>query len=363
MGVVTMAIAMTVLSGKRIGLRQRFIMQESISAPQVGGIIRMTNFIVRTSLMIEGLGALLLSIRFIPQYGLWKGIWFSIFHAVSAFCNAGFDLMGEQGEFSSLVNYSGDWLVCGVIMSLIVIGGLGFFVWDDIKRNQWHFRRYKLQTKFVLTVTSFLIIVGTALILLLEWNSPSMAGMYSAQKVLSGLFMSITPRTAGFNSLNLTLLQSGTLLIVMLLMIVGGSTGSTAGGIKTTTFAVLFLSLRAGIKKQENPQCFGRRISNDTVRDALTIFTLYLSILMLGIGIICSVDGLPLTAVAFEATSAIGTVGLSLGATAQFSTVSRLVIITMMYFGRVGCLTMFYAVAEAYKPAPGQMPLEKISIG
>lgn len=363
MGVVTMAIAMTVLSGKRIGLRQRFIMQESISAPQVGGIIRMTNFIMRTSLMLEGVGALLLSFRFIPEFGFGKGIWFSVFHSVSAFCNAGFDLMGGRQEFSSITYYAGDLLVNVVIMSLIIIGGLGFFVWDDIKRNGMHFRRYKLQTKFVITVTSFLIIVPSLLIIWIEWGSSSMEGMGAFEKVLSGIFMAVTPRTAGFNSLNLNLLRDGTLLIVLVLMVVGGSTGSTAGGVKTTTMAVLFLSLRAGLKKQESPQCYGRRIANDTVRDALTIFTLYLTILILGTGVVCVADSIPLTEAAFEATSAIGTVGLSMGITPRLGTISRLVLITMMYFGRVGCLTMFYAVAEAYRPAPGQMPLEKISIG
>ena len=243
MGVVTVAVALNQIAGRKIGLSSRFFLQESMGAPQLGGIVRMLRFILRTMLAMEGIGACLFAIRFIPDYGLLRGTWYSIFHAISAFCNAGFDLMGHWQPYSSMTRYADDPLVLGTVMALIVLGGIGFFVWDDIAKNQWHFRNYTLQTKVVLTTTALLLILPFLWFWLCEfvhWN-----GMSTGKQALSALFQTVCPRTAGFNNVDLNQLSGGSKLLTILLMLVGGSPSSTAGGIKTTTLAILLLALRA----------------------------------------------------------------------------------------------------------------------
>lgn len=363
MGVVTLAIVITTLSGRKIGLKQRFVMQESISAPQVGGIVRMANFIVKGTICFELLGAFIMAFKFIPRVGLWKGIWFSIFHSISAFCNAGFDLMGGQtGPFSSLTGLSTSPLINIPVMSLIIIGGIGFFVWEDIRVHKWRFKYYHLQTKVVLTTTFFLIAIPALFFFFLEFNRPVWSGMPLNERIWASLFQAVTPRTAGFNTVDLTLLSSSSLLIMIIMMIIGGSPGSTAGGIKTTTFALSILSIRSAYRNQESIQCYQRRIPYFILRNAIAILTLYLT-LFLGVSFLISwSDSVSMMQAAFESASAIGTVGLTLGITSHLSPFSKILLMILMYFGRVGGLTMLYALTTN-KKLPVTLPQERITVG
>lgn len=363
MGVVTIAVAIFMFAGKRIGLKQRWVMQESISAPQVGGIVRMTGFILKNAFLIEGIGALLLALRFCPQFGLGRGLWYAVFHSVSAFCNAGFDLMGVNSPFSSLTDYVGDPLVSNVIAFLIIIGGVGFLTWNDIREHKLHFRRYRLQSKLILTTTLALILTGLLFFLLYEFEQGQWVDMSLWERINAAFFQSVTPRTAGFNTVDLTGLSQPAQLLIILLMLVGGSPGSTAGGFKTTTLAVMLLGIRAVFRHKERPQCFGRRIADESIRNASAIFLLYLLLFLTGGILICCIDGVPLMAALFEAASAIGTVGLSLGITPELSGASRLILIFLMYFGRVGGLTMIYAVTAKGAPELSQFPQERVTIG
>ena len=363
LGFVTTAIAMITFTHRKIGIRQRFMMQASIAAPQLGGIVRLARFVALFALACEAVGALLLSIRFIPMFGVARGIWFSIFHAVSAFCNAGFDLMGMLQSGSSLVFFSGEPLVVLPMMALIVIGGLGFFVWDDVRKHHIHWNRYGLQTKVVMSTTLLLILGATLLIHLLEAGHDAYAGMPVSQQFLISLFQAITPRTAGFNSIPMTLLSDTTILLMCVLMFIGGSPGSTAGGIKTTTFAVLLLGVRSIPKKHPGIQCFGRRLGNDVFRNVSVILTLYLGLILTGTILLMSADGVSMREALFETTSAIGTVGLSLGITAELGNSSLLTLVFLMFFGRVGGLTALYAFMDSQPAISAKYPLEKLVVG
>lgn len=364
MGVVTMAVAVSVFTGRRIGLGQRALMQEAISAPHMGGIIRLTKFILCATALLEGAGAVLLSLRFIPLLGVWRGIWYGVFHAVSAFCNAGFDLMGAvSGPYSSLTAFAGDPVVSLTIPALIVVGGLGFFVWDDLRRCRLRFHSYSLQTKVVLTTTALLILLGALFFFFCEFAQPRWAGLTPVERALGALFQSVTPRTAGFNTVDLGNLSGPALLLTTLLMVVGGSPGSTAGGVKTTALALAALCVVSTLKNRPSIQCFRRRVGADVLRSLLTLLFLYTSLLLTGAVLLSALDGVPLTAAVFEAASAIGTVGLSLGVTPELGAASRLVLVGLMYFGRVGCLTMLCVVLDRRHPAPAQLPLEHLIIG
>lgn len=363
MGVVTMAVSIAMFAGKKIGLRQRFTMQESISAPQVGGIVRLTGFILKTTLLIEGIGALVLAFRFCPQFDFAKGLWYAIFHSVSAFCNAGFDLMGETAPCSSLTNYVADPLINASIMLLIVLGGIGFLTWFDVRAHNWHIRSYRLQSKIIITTTLILILVPVLFFFLYEFGLPQWQDMTLGEKTLAAFFQSVTTRTAGFNTLDLAQFSRLGQLLIMLLMLVGGSPASTAGGYKTTTLAVLFLTAWAVFRRKSSAQCFGRRISDDVLRRAATIFLLYLTLFLSGAMLICAIDNVPLMSALFETASAIGTVGLSLGITSQLGLVSHFILIFLMYFGRVGGLTLIYAVTAHEISEPSQLPQERVTVG
>jgi len=363
MGVVTMAVAIFIFSGRRIGLKQRWVMQESISAPQVGGIVRQTRFILKTAFAIEGLGAAVLAVRFCPRFGFWRGLWYALFHAVSAFCNAGFDLMGREAPFSSLTDYVGDPVVNLAVTLLIVVGGLGFLTWRDIASRRLRFQEYRLQSKLILVTTAALLLSGFLFFLLYEFRLSQWAGLSPGERVLAALFQSVTPRTAGFNTVELSRMSEAGQLVTILLMLTGGSPGSTAGGFKTTTFAVLLLSAAAVFRRRRSAQCFGRRVQEGALQNACAIFLLYLLLFLTGGILICCGDGVPLMDALFEAASAIGTVGLSLGGTARFSLFSRSVLIFLMYFGRVGGLTLIYAVTAGNGITASQFPQEPVTVG
>ena len=363
MGVVTMALAIFTITGRRIGLKQRVVMQETVSAPHVGGMVRLVGFIVRGTLLVEGAGAVVLALRFCPQFGFGKGLWFAVFHSVSAFCNAGFDLMGESGAFSSLVHYSADPLVNITIMALITIGGIGFFVWDDLLQNGLHFRRYRLQTKLVLVTSGLLIVLPAAYLYFVEFSHPQWAGLSAGERVLAALFQSVTTRTAGFNTIDQTALSGPALMLCTLTMLVGGSPGSTAGGFKTTSLAVLVLCVASVLRQRDSIQVFSRRFPPVVLRHTATLVTLYAGLFLVGAMAICEWDGVPLSAALYETASAIATVGLTVGITPGLGLASHLVLVFLMYFGRVGGLTLLYAVAGAHPAPHGTLPEEKVNVG
>ena len=356
-GVVTVAAAITMVSGKKISLMQRSTMQDAVSAHHVGGIVRFTGFILRGIFLFELLGAFALMTAFIPEYGR-KGIWLAVFHSISAFCNAGFDLMGTASPYSSLTAYVADPVVNITIMLLIIIGGIGFLTWQDIRQNGIHIRRYRMQSKVILSVTGILIFLPALYFFFFEFSSLS-----PSQRFWGSLFQAVTPRTAGFNTLDLTVLSETGQMITCLLMLIGGSPGSTAGGMKTTTFAVLTACAAAVFRKRENGQFFGRRVSDDTVKNAVTVFLLYITLFLAGGMIISRTESLPLVVGLFESASAVGTVGLTLGITPALGRVSRLVLIFLMFFGRVGGLTLIFATLPATKNTLSRLPLEKITVG
>ena len=363
MGVVTVAVAISMLAGRRIGLKERWVMQESISAPQVGGIVRRTRFILAAMLLLEGAGALLLASRFCPEMGL-RGIWYAVFHAISSFCNAGFDLMGAAGTpFVSLTGYVGDPLVNLTVMGLIILGGIGFLTWGDVRQHRWHLRAYCLQSKLVLVTTAALILVPALFFFCYEFQLPQWDGLTLGEKILGALFQAVTPRTAGYNTVDLTQLSGPTRMIITLLMLVGGAPGSTAGGFKVTTLAVFLLAARAVFRRQEDLQSFGRRLPIDTLQNAAAILMAYVGLFLLGGLVISCVEGVALDAALFETASAIGTVGLTLGLTPELGGVSRIILIFLMYFGRVGGLTLIYAVLPDSGAVPAQLPQERITVG
>ena len=335
LGVITVAGAFAILSGRKIGLMQRSTMQEAIAAPNVGGIVRRTGFILKTALAVELFGAVLLFPVFFREFGLLKGAWYSLFHSISAFCNAGFDLMGVKAPFSSLTDYAGNPVISIVIALLIAIGGIGFLTWEDIRTNGLHFQKYRMQSKVILTVTGALILIPTIYFFLFEFTQAPMG-----ERVLLSFFQAVTPRTAGFNTADLTALSETGQFVIIILMLIGGSPGSTAGGMKTTTFAVLLANTLAVFRRREHPSFFDRRLSNEVVSQASTILIMYL-VLFLTAGLVISrVENLPVLTCLFETASAIGTVGLSLGITPQLSSISHLLLIALMFFGRVGGLTL-----------------------
>lgn len=358
LGVVTVAGAFAILSGRKIGLMQRSTMQEAIAAPNVGGIVRLTEFILKTALMVELLGAALLFPVFFEEFGLIKGAWYALFHSISAFCNAGFDLMGVKTPFSSLTDYACQPVVCIVIALLIVVGGIGFLTWEDVRTNRLHLRKYRMQSKVILAVTSILILLPTIYFFFFEFADAPIG-----ERTLLSVFQAITPRTAGFNTADLTAMSETGQLMITILMLIGGSPGSTAGGMKTTTLAVLLASAFAVFRRRENPHFFNRRITNETVTQAATIMMMYLILFLTGALVISRLENLPVLTCLFETASAIGTVGLSLGITPQLGWISHLILIVLMFFGRVGGLTLIFAALSNKQGNVARFPQERITVG
>ena len=358
LGVVTVAASVSLLSGKKISLMQRSTMQDAISAPKVGGIVRLTRFILRGTFLIEAAGTVLLLPVFMGDYGK-KGIWMSVFHSISAFCNAGFDILGtDSSMFPSLTGYSGNILINLVIMLLIITGGIGFLTWDDIYTNKLNFKRYRMQSKIILMTTACLILFPTVFFYICDLTNLPMG-----KRLLAAAFQSVTTRTAGFNTINISEMSEASKAVMILLMLIGGSPGSTAGGMKTTTFSVLILNAIATFRSQENAGAFGRRLEYHVIKNAATIDMLYFA-LFFGGGIAISVyEGLPLLNCLYEAASAVGTVGLTLGITPELHVFSQVVLIILMYLGRVGGLTLIYAVFSGRNKGNAKLPLEKITVG
>lgn len=358
LGVVTVTGAFAILSGRRIGLIQRSTMQEAIAAPNMGGIVRLTGFILKVTLIIELSGALLLCSVFINDFGIWKGVWYALFHSISAFCNAGFDLMGRKEPFSSLTGYAADPVVTLVVALLIIIGGIGFLTWEDIRSSRFHFQKYRMQTKVILSATGILILIPALYFFFFEF-----ADFPVNERLLLSFFQSVTPRTAGFNTADLTAMSEAGQSLIIILMLIGGSPGSTAGGMKTTTIAILFANTIAVFRRRESPHFFKRRIAFETVSRACTILIMYTILFLTGGFIISRIEGITVIESLFETASAIGTVGLSLGVTPELGVVSRFILIGLMFFGRVGGLTLIYATLSNIHNPGSRFPEERITVG
>lgn len=358
MGVVTVAIAVSTLSGKQISLKQRSTMQEAVSAHKVGGIVRLTGFIFKMTILFELLGALIMAPTFCKEFGLLKGIWYALFHSISAFCNAGFDLMGVKTTYSSLTYFVENPAINFTVMALIVIGGIGFLTWDDMKTNKHHIRKYRMQSKVILMTTALLILLPALYFFFFEFGNRPMG-----ERILSSLFQSVTPRTAGFNTVDLTQLSETGTALTILLMLIGGSPGSTAGGMKTTTLAVMLSTAISVFRHREHTHFFGRRVSDDTVRNAATIFMMYLVLFLAGGFALSRIEELPLLTCLYETASAIGTVGLTLGITPDLGIVSQLILILLMYIGRVGALTLIFSALSGNQGNTARLPQEKLTVG
>ena len=366
MGVITAASAIAILSGRKIGLMQRSTMQESISATQVGGIVRLTGFILRAMLAIELLGAIFMAPVFCEEFGMKKGVWYAVFHSVSAFCNAGFDLMGVNQPFSSLTGFNGNTTINLAIIALIVIGGIGFLTWDDIWHHRLHFHKYRLQSKVILTVTILLILLPALYFYFYEFGRTEWTDLSEKERILASAFQSVTPRTAGFNTVDLNSMSEPSQLIMILLMLIGGSPMGTAGGIKTTTVAVLLLGLKSNLQGKKDVEVHHRRIRDSYIRSAIVVTGMAFGVLIVMSILLCAV--MPKTAVqdvVYEITSAVATVGLTRGLTPQLNAIGKWIVILTMYLGRIGPLTLGTAVTvRAQKmPSDSHLAAEDIMIG
>ena len=358
MGVVTMVAAFFMLSGRKLGLVARGTMQDAVSSHSIGGIISYMGFILKGIFLVELIGALIMLPVFVIDYGA-EGIWMAIFHSVSAFCNAGFDIMGTKtGEFSSLTGYVSDPVINLTICALIIIGGIGFMVWRDVAEHKFRISKYSLQSKVALLVTAILLVVPSIYFFFFEFQD-----MELGERILASIFQTVTPRTAGFNTVNLNAISQVGLLTMIILMLVGGSSGSTAGGMKTSTLAVLFATIISLFKKKDETELLRRRVGNEAVKSAIAIFIMYVTLFLLGALIISKVEGLSLLPCMYETASAIGTVGLSLGITPQLHVASKLILMLLMFFGRVGGLTLFFALFGIRKKPLSKFSAENISIG
>ena len=358
LGVITVAASFALLSRRKFSLMQRSTMQDAISAPKVGGIVRLTRFILQGTVLIELLGALAMLPVFCRDYG-WQGIWMAVFHSVSAFCNAGFDILGTPDNlYPSLTGYAQNPIINITIMLLIIIGGIGFLTWDDIRAHKLHFRRYQMQSKVILVTTFVLIVFPALFFFFVDFDTLPLGA-----RIQAALFQSVTPRTAGYNTVNLSAMSGASLGVMILLMLIGGSPGSTAGGMKTTTLAVLLANAAATFRQRDSAQFFGRRVDYSAVKTAATILTMYLVLFFSAAVFISTYENLPLSSCLYETASAVGTVGLTLGITPQLHIPSQMILIVLMYLGRVGGLTLIYATLSAKNIGNAKLPLERITIG
>ena len=357
LGVIMIASIIMLLLGQKFNLMQKNTLQETLSLHKVGGVIDIARFIIFTTISIEIAGAILLFFTFRNDFPTMKAIWYSIFHSISAFCNAGFDLMGVKSQFSSLTYYHNNINLNVVVMFLIIVGGLGFAVWDDIKSKKLKFKKYTFQSKIVIVTTLLLIIIPAIYFYIFEFENYK-----GIDKILVSIFQSITPRTAGFNTVSMSEFSEVGLAITILLMLIGGSPGSTAGGMKTTTFAIMIISTIAVFRRKNEAVIFNKKIPIETVRNALTIFMMYLGISFVCAMIITKIENVELMKVIFETSSAIGTVGSTFDLTTTLSSVSRVIIIVLMFIGRVGGLTLIYAIIPSLNKDIGYLP-GKITVG
>ncbi len=364
LGIMTCIAMLSLILKRRISLSERRLLMQSAGSLQHNGIVILIKQIITGTAIVELCGALLLAIVFCPRMGFTVGLWNAVFHSVSAFCNAGFDLMGRYSAFSSL---SGDGLynnplVMITLMLLIVIGGIGFLVWNDVIKKRTSFKKYEVHSKIVLTTSALLIGIGFVLFFIFEYKH-SLAGMSLGQKLLNALFEAITPRTAGFASVDLNSMSDSGTLLTMILMFIGGSPGSTAGGIKTTTFVVLLLCALNSARRYGSITVFKRKLDQNTVAQASSIATVYAAGVFIAAMIICALEPYSFTQIVFEIVSAVATVGLSTGITPNLCAASQILLMVLMFAGRIGGLTFVLVLAERRINVPISRPTVKILIG
>ena len=360
LGVVTMITVFTQVAGKKIGLRDRATLQSALSAPQIGGIVKLTSFIFKGTVIIEMIGAILMFPSFMKDFGVTMGIYYSIFHSISAFCNAGFDNLGSN----SLINYATDPLLNLVIAALIILGGIGFSVWFDFKnsylamrestkskKKKSFYRRLHYHTKVVLWLTGIILLSGTVLTMLTEWNNPNTIGNLSfLDKLLVSFFQTVTMRTAGFASIDYTTAHPTSLLLYSIQMLIGGSPGGTAGGVKTTTFLVVLLFIRSEVYDERMIQFRNHRISQELARKALTIFIVFTTLILTSVFLLSLTDpDAPLLYTLFETISAVCTVGVTANLTPTLSFLGKIVIMLLMFIGRIGPLTVLLSFSNRKK--------------
>ena len=340
LGFMSAAAVVVFMLRKKVSLRQRMVMAQALSVSDMDGIVRLQKWVLGGSILIQLSGALVLFIRFLPEYGALTAAKWGVFHSVSAFCNAGFDIFGKIDPGQSVAMFQSDPVVLITLMALVVLGGLGFFVWEEVATvRSW--KKYSVYTKLVLLTTAILLLAGAGLILLLEWNNPKTLGAMSVgDKLLNGFFQSVTMRTAGFASFDQGAMTDGGKVVSILLMVTGGSSGSTAGGVKTVTVMVVVLFLISRLRSRSNVSVFRRNVPQSKILDAMTILMMVAGLAMLGSLVICTTSGVGFTDALYEAVSALATVGVTTGITPELSVISKLMIIVFMYFGRVGILTI-----------------------
>lgn len=363
LGFITIGVLFSILLKKNIDLRQRGLIKESVNTINIGGVVKLVKKIFVGTALFECLGAVILASYFVPQLGFIKGLYYGVFHSISAFCNAGFDLMGYKGQYSSFIYEYDNILVNLTVMSLIMIGGIGFIVWDDISKNRLHFKRYMLHTKIVLSTTAILIFGSSILFYIFE-SSNLFVGMSIKGRILASLFSAVTPRTAGFNTIDTAALTSSSKLLTVMLMFIGGSPGSTAGGVKTTTASIIIYYVINTLTGGSDCNVFKRRVSDATVKKACVIVCVNLMLGLIGTITICHLQSsAPISDVLFEVYSAIGTVGMSTGITRDLTSYSRIIITLLMYCGRIGSITFALVFTEKKAKAHISLPEEKITVG
>ena len=359
MGVVTLSALVLTATGHKLGLVQRTLIQDSIGSEHMGGLVRMVRFIVKIMLTVEGIGACILATVFVPLYGPLKGAAFSVFHSVSAFCNAGFDLMGEQGEYSSLTGFAANPVVTLTISLLIILGGIGFFTWKDFIDHGLKFRRYRMQTKAILVMTAALLLLPAIYLFMAEYGNLPLG-----ERLLAAIFQAVTPRTAGFNTTDLTQMSGTGQAVTVILMLIGGAPGSTAGGMKVTTIFVILATCASVFGGEEECSGFGRSIDNKVISQAMALMTIYMTLFLVSGAVICSLEQQPLHICLFESASAIGTVGLTLGITPTLGLISKIILIALMFLGRTGGLTIAWALFKIQGPSVNRKyPKGNIAVG
>lgn len=358
LGFMTLATIGALILGKKITLKERLIIKEQLNQETMSGLVKLTKYVIISTFGIEAIGAVLLSTRFIPIYGKIKGVWFSIFHAVSAFCNAGFDITGD-----SIAPFVGDFVINMTISSLIILGGLGFTVYIDISRNK-SFKKLHLHSKLVLGITGFLLVIGTIVFILIEYNNPfTLKSLNIYEKLIASFFQSVVPRTAGFYSVDFIGLYDTTVFFIIILMFIGGSPGSTAGGIKTTTFGTLILTTIGVIKGEKDVTIFRRRIGEEIINRSLAIATIGMTLIIMVSFVLTVTETATFLDVLFETTSAFATVGLTRGITPNLTGFGKIIITLTMYAGRVGPLTMAFAFARKHKHSSFRYTEGNIMVG
>lgn len=359
LGIMTMTTLIALMLGKRIKLRERLIMQEAMNQLTMSGVVRLTLYVIKVTLLIEFIGGTILAWRWYQDFGI-KGIYFGYWHAISSFCNAGFDLLGD---FQSLTGYVDDIAINLTVMLLIILGGIGFTVIADVW-TQRNFNKLSLHSKIVLIASFTLITVGALVIFALEYNNPNtLANLGMQGKILGSLFQSVTPRTAGYNTLDYGKMESATVFFTVILMFIGASPASTGGGIKTSTFSVLLSAIWAMIRGREDAEIFERRIPHQTIYKAFSVVFISAALVIFVTMMISIVEPLPFLNILFEVVSAFGTVGLTTGITPGLTTSSKLWLILTMFAGRVGPITLALALALKYKKKSISYPEGKIIIG